>query len=407
MRIAVLSDPNNFHTQKWAKALLSAGAEVIVMSYDAYLGTELQTLQLQPPIGRQGNYSYLDYLQGGNVLREALAVHRIDVLNPLNVTPFAVWAQRSGFHPTVACAFGADILEYPPTGVLSPADAGRVWESLDVAPRRTTRWLIAWKRRFFRKRVAAALAHADLVTGDNQFLVDSMRDWFGIATSKLQVLRWGVEPALFETAPATLAALRARFGIQPGQCVVLSPRGAKPIYQTDIILEAFELCLAQGCKNTVFIQLGAGYAVAPAIGATARKLAALYPNFQFVAEALTREELHALWQLVDVFVSAPVYDGYSAALAEGRYAGAIPVVNDIPAHQELIVHQENGWICTPFTASQLAKDLSHICTQVDVYQAIFAPRNRDWILEHSLIADNARRFLALVEQRCLVDGKAF
>ncbi|MFM2376291.1 MAG: hypothetical protein RLZZ165_1388, partial [Bacteroidota bacterium] len=64
MRIAVLSDPNNFHTQKWVRALAKAGAEVIVMSYDAYEQQEIPAIRLSPPIGRNGRYSYLDYLHG-------------------------------------------------------------------------------------------------------------------------------------------------------------------------------------------------------------------------------------------------------------------------------------------------------------------------------------------------------
>jgi glycosyltransferase involved in cell wall biosynthesis len=399
MRIAVLSDPNNFHTQKWALALQAAGAEVVVMSYDRYWGAELNAVQLSPPVGRSGKYSYIDYVRGGKVLREALAAHRIDVLNPLNVTPFGVWAMQSGFHPTVACAFGADILEYPPRLELSPATAGRLWESTELQPSRWQRWQLALKRRYFRKKVAAALDFADLVTGDNQFLVDCMRDWFGLSPAKLTVLRWGVEPPLFEVPEADLEALRLQFGILPGQKVVLSPRGAKPIYQTDIILDGIAQVLAGGRSDTVFIQLGAGYAVAPAIAAQAEALAARHPQFKFVAEALPRQQLHALWRLVDAFVSAPVYDGYSAALAEGRYVGAIPIVNDIPAHRELIVHGKNGWVCAPFTAGQLASDLNHLLDHCDKYKALFAPPNRAWIDQHSRLAANADRFILMLQHR--------
>lgn len=405
MRIAVLSDPNNFHTQKWALALQAAGAEVVVMSYDAYAGTAVEAVQLVPPWGRGGRYSYLDYLYGGEVLRKALAVHRIDLLNPLNITPFAVWAARAGFHPTVACAFGADILEYPPQHVQSPATAGRLWESVELTPSTATRIKIAWKRHFFRRRVQEALDHADLVTGDNQFLVDCMQDWFGQPAEKLQVLRWGVEPALFEADAATLAELRQALGIAPGQKVVLSPRGAKPIYQTDLILDAFAAVLAAGRTDTTFIQLGAGYAVAPAIAARAAELAAAHPNFKFFPEAMRRERLHHLWNLVDIFISAPVYDGYSAALAEGRFVGAIPVVNAIPANRELITHGQNGWVCDPFTPAQLAADLNHLLDHCADYQAHFAPTNRAWILAHSLMADNAQRFLEMVRRLPWVDQK--
>ncbi|MBL0018339.1 MAG: glycosyltransferase family 4 protein [Bacteroidetes bacterium] len=401
MRIAVLSDPNNFHTQKWVKALQKAGAEVVVMSFDPSNATEFEAIQLKPPVGRGKGYSYLDYLRGGNVLAMALKEHRIDVLNPLNVTPFGVWAMQSAFHPVVACAFGADILEYPPDYHRSNAAQGRSWDALTHKSTRIERWKSRLKYRFYRKKVAQALQNADWVTGDNQYLVDCMAEWFAVPRAKMEVLRWGVEPELFEVNEAELQKTRALFSIQPLQKVVLSPRGLKPIYQADIILESFARLLEQGHQDTVFIMLGAGYAVSPEVSIRAEKLAKSYPNFRYVKTALPRETMHALWRLTDVFVSAPVYDGYSAALAEGRYVGAIPVVNDIPAHRELILHGQNGWICHPFTADKLHHDLEHLLQHTAEFHSTFAQTNREWILQHSLMETNARRFLEIVSLRCL------
>ncbi|HEX2898436.1 MAG TPA: glycosyltransferase family 4 protein [Bacteroidia bacterium] len=400
MRIAVLSDPNNFHTQKWVKALQKTGAEVVVMSYEAPQSTDFEAVCLRPPHSRGKAYSYLDYLRGGKVLREALQSHQIDVVNPLNITPFGVWAMRSGFHPVVACAFGADILEYPPDPRNSAAAMGRSWDALQP-PHLLGRWRDQLKYHYYRKKVSQALRYADRITGDNQYLVDCMASWFGVPMQKMEVLRWGVEPELFAVNESQLAQARRQFGISEGQKVVLSPRGAKLIYQADIILEGFARLLAQGRTNTAFIMLGAGYAVSPQVSNLAQKLAQSYPNFHFHPQALPREEVHALWNLVDVFVNAPVYDGYSAALAEGRYMGAVPLVNDIPAHRELILHGQNGWISAPFTAEQLSKDLAHLLDHLPTYRERFAAINREWVMQHSLMDANARRFLEMVSAHCL------
>jgi glycosyltransferase involved in cell wall biosynthesis len=399
MRIAVLSDPNNFHTQKWVKALQKAGAEVIVMSFDAPIDCDFPAIQLEPPIGRGKGYSYLDYLRGGSVLKKALKTHRIEVLNPLNITPFGVWATQSEFHPVVACAFGADILEYPPDYRRSSSAQGRGWDSLTKANGPWQRWKTQVKYRFFRNQVAKALRNADFITGDNQFLVDCMAEWFLVPRERLAVLRWGVEPALFDVSEVEIEAVRAMLGIERGKKVVLSPRGLKQIYQADIILDGFQQILAKGRSDTIFLMLGAGYEVSPEVSIRAEKLAQSYPNFRFVSTALPRETMHVLWNLVDVLVSAPVYDGYSAALAEARFVGAIPLVNDIPAHRELILHGQNGWICKPFTAQQLCLDLNEILDHVAELRSKFGPTNRDWVLQHSLMDNNARRFLEMVMQR--------
>jgi glycosyltransferase involved in cell wall biosynthesis len=399
MRIAVLSDPNNFHTQKWVKALQKAGAEVIVMSFDAPTDCDFPAIQLKPPIGRGKSYSYLDYLRGGPVLKKALKTHKIDILNPLNITPFGVWAMKSEFHPVVACAFGADILEYPPDYRRSSGAQGRGWDSLAPQLGPLQRWKAKFKYRFYRKQVAKALGNADFITGDNQFLVDCMTEWFLVPRKKMEVLRWGVEPELFEVTPDQINTVREMLGIELGKKVVLSPRGLKQIYQADLILEGFAQLLAKGRADTVFVMLGAGYEISPEVSIRAEKLSQSYPNFRFMREAIPRETMHTLWKLVDVLVAAPVYDGYSAALAEARFAGAIPLVNDIPAHRELILHGQNGWFCTPFTAQQLCQDLDEILNQVEVLRAKFGPANRDWVLQHSLMDNNAHRFLELVSNR--------
>ncbi|MFN8397414.1 MAG: glycosyltransferase family 4 protein [Bacteroidia bacterium] len=401
MRIAILSDPRNFHTQKWALALQATGAEVVVMSYDPVpTNAAFHAIQLMPRSGVPGKYNYMDYVRGGKVLQDALVAERIEVVNPLNITPLGVWAMQSGFHPVVACAFGADILEYPPSGK-GPAGIGRGWEATALNPGRWDRWKAALKRRYFRRKVAQALGYADFVTGDNQYLVDCMADWFGTDQGKMAVLRWGVEPELFEAAVQGLEQVRRRFGIEPGQKVVLSPRGMKPIYQADIILEAFEELLRAGRSDAHFIMLGAGYQVAPEVSNCAQKLAKTFRNFRFETEAVSREEMHALWLMTDVFISAPVYDGYSAALAEGRFVGAIPIVNDIPANRELIRHGDNGWICKPFAPTSLVHDLAQVLDHVTELRAKFAPVNRVWVTQHSLMSANARRFLELVQERVL------
>ncbi|HHG84985.1 MAG TPA: glycosyltransferase [Bacteroidetes bacterium] len=398
MRIAVLSDPNNFHTQKWVAALVAVGAEVTVFSFEAYQGSKLNAVQLKPPFAYGGGYSYLSYLMGGKVLALALEEHGIDVVNALNVTPFGVWARKAGRHPLIISALGADILEYPPVGEGSPLLELRSWDNVEASQTWARRFRQGLARKFYRKQVSLALAAADLVTGDNQYLVDCMQNWFEVSDQNIRLLRWGVEKELFEVAPERLKALREQFHLQPGKPVIFSPRGAKAIYQGDIIVEAFARILAGGRQDFNCIMLSAGYEISQKTAEKARKLAQENPNFTFIEEVLPRENVYALWNLVDIFISAPIYDGYSAAVAEGRYVGAIPVLNDIPANQELFDHDVNGWFCEPFTSEQLALDLQFLLKNLPERKEKYAVLNRFWIEKHSLVKENAERFLTWVAE---------
>lgn len=396
MHIGLLNDPNNFHTQKWGKALRDAGAEVTVFSLDVDQHGGLPSV-LVPNGSDSSDYNYLNYLRSGPELRAALDASGVDVVNALNITPFGVWAARSGFRPVIASAMGADILEYPPRGQQSPLLDARAWDNVEGSRQPFVRLKGRLKRQYFRRKVAGTLAKADLITGDNLVLVEAIKDWFRIPEDKVRLLRWGVEPEVLAPNEETMARLRARLGIEDDKRVVLSPRGAKAIYQADIILEAFSKLLESGEQDHHYVMLSAGYKVAAKVRDQANRLSNKYPNFTFVEELMDRQEVSQLWHLTDVFVSSPIYDGYSAALAEGRFTGAIPVVNSIPGNLELIQHDENGWICSPFTAERLAHDLQTIFQDKKQLKARFGAKNRQWINDNSLIGKNADLFLQWAE----------
>ncbi|MEM0996859.1 MAG: glycosyltransferase [Bacteroidota bacterium] len=393
MHIAVLSDPNNFHTQKWVRALQDAGADATVFSFEENRHSEIPAVTLPAPYRFRGRYSYLSYLRGGKVLNAVLQAHRVDLINALNITPFGVWAMRSQFRPLILSALGADILEYPPTGAGSPVLEFRSWSNISGDRRWIARKRHQLMRRYYRRLVAQALRAGDLITGDNQYLIDCMEQWFAVPPAKLKLLRWGVEEKMFAAEAAELTTLRTELGLRAEHRTILSPRGAKAIYQGDIILAAFTKLLADRTLAVQCIMLSSGYAIDPAVKQAAQQLAARDSRFVFVDQALPREKIYTLWNLVDVFISAPIYDGYSAAVAEGRYIGAVPVLNDIPATRELFVHGENGWICDPFTPEQLADDLGKILRDLPRLKEKFARTNRAWILEHSRVKNSARMFL--------------
>lgn len=403
MRIALLNDPNNFHTQKWAAALEGAGAHVTVFSFDEDRDSGLTHVQLPVP-GGGPNFDYRAYLRGGPALAEALDKHQIDLLNALNVTPFGVLAARSRFRPFVASAIGADLLEYPPRISMSPVLRHRSWSNPGDSRSLRRRIRQEVLRRYYRRRVAEALTAADLVTGDNQQLVDAAVSWFGIDPAQVRLLRWGVEPDMFAADPDSLDQLRQKLGIAEGMRVLLSPRGAKPVYHGETILEAFAQLLEGGLQDKHLLMLSAGYEIPAVVTQKAKQLESLYPNFSFFSEVLSRGEAHALWNLVDLFISTPAYDGYSAALAEGRFIGAIPLVNDIPAHRELIRHQENGWVIAETTAGEMAGAIQAILPELEKWKAKFAPPNRAWIEEHSLLSRNADLFMGWAEE-LLTEGE--
>lgn len=397
MHIGVIADPRSFHTQKWTKGLLETGVQVTVFSFSSYQLGYVSCVYIPPVMGKDGNPSYLSFLLSGKRLRKALEVHQVDIANPINITPYCVWADKSGFRPMGSIAMGADIFEYPPKGIGRDIPLQQLWgqvEALSLTGKITS----AIKQPIFRRLVKRALQHSEFITGDNLQLVYAVRDWFGIAEGKVHLNRWGIEEELFQVSDERLDGLRGKYGILPHQKVVLSPRGLKPIYQGELILDAIAELLKEGSQDVKYILFSAGYGISSSIIEKGKALEAKYPNLHIAWDLIPRKEVCALWNLVDVFISAPVYDGYSNALSEGRYIGALPIVNDIPAHQELMTHGENGFVVKPFDVPTLKLQILEVLEQLDAYKEKMVQANRNWILENAHLPTNMKAFVDLCRQ---------
>ena len=395
MHIAVLSEPTSFHTKKWTKALRAAGAQVTVFSFSDATLPDVNCVKVTPRFAPKGEITYGSYLYSTQELYTQLARHEIDVVNPINVTPFGVWATRCGYKPVVSIAMGADILEYPPNGQQS-FPWSRRWSQVEKETP-LSRLQGAWKRPIFRHHVAQALKKSDMIMADNQRLIDAMTEWFEVPSSKTRLNRWGIEPELFEKNDALQKKLLKKYNIRSWQKLVLSPRGLKPIYQGDVILSAFEKLLLRGVRDLKFLMLSAGYEIPKEVLSKAQILAKQFDNFHLEEGLLSREEMMQLWSLTDMFVSTPVYDGQSNALNEGRYAGAIPIVNPIPANKELIQHQRNGFVVEPFSAEHLADAILEIQDGLEMYKDGFGWENQEWIREHAILSHNISQFLHTCE----------
>ncbi|WNJ21343.1 glycosyltransferase [Pontibacter sp. G13] len=400
MHIGVLSDPDSFHTQKWVTALQQAGAKVTVFSFSQSRIPGIACVHIPPSYAINGKWTYASFLYSGDLLRHELTRHGVDIIQAINVTPYGVWGARSGFRPLINMAMGADILEYPPTLEESVIPMSRFWSSADTEANLgiLSKGIHQLKWRIFRGRVQEALNASDLIMGDNIRLLTAMKDWFSVPAHKLSLNRWGVDESLFEANATELRHLKERFGVRPWQKLVLSARGLKPVYQADIILDAFEMLIKRGVRDLKFVMLASNYEIPPSIEKKAQFLESHFPNFTMIRELLPRHTVCQLWRITDAFINIPAYDGFSNALCEGRYAGAIPIVNDIPAHREVIKHNHNGWIVDPLTPHHLADGILNVMEQGDALKAKFGKANREWTLKHAHLHTNIEAFLHEAEQ---------
>lgn len=396
MHIAILSSPANFHTQKWAESLQAAGNKVSVFSFDDhdFSPQDIQNVRVTATFAYKGKATYLSYLDGRK-LKKLLFAHKIDLVLAINATPFGVWAAKTNFHPCVIFAVGADILEYAKD---KKEQTIYNWNSKEFAKDSFfSKLKHTCTKPIFQHQVAQALQFADGVMADNEVLTKAIHSFFHVPLHKIHLNRGGIEPELFLPDAEILAELKIHFKIPENATVILSPRGMKPAYQPHIVIDAFEALLAENSlPNAYFIMLSAGYDIPKSLEIKGEIMMQKYSHFFFEKNVLSRQKISQLWHLVEVFISAPVYDGYSASLAEGRYLGLIPVVNKIPANTEILAHQENAWFVVPYTAENLASALKEIMLGKEFWKKKFAQNNEKWIAENSIMPKSVKAFFDFI-----------
>ncbi|GIV22479.1 MAG: hypothetical protein KatS3mg025_0138 [Bacteroidia bacterium] len=385
MRIGLVGSPHDLHTLRWGQALQEAGAEVFLFGIES------------PPPELPLSYicvgeavpspQWKHFWSRRPALKGALQAQNITLAHPIHLTPFGVWVWLSGFRPYIPFAMGADVLEYGPYA--PPITLS--WSAQGKPPSLSTYLRTITRRALLPALLRPTLHHALLCVGDNYELCFTNK-YFEKEKIYIEVptgigLRWPPSEA-----PAGVERLSAPHWL-------LAPRGATRFYGADVILKAFQAYCEKGGTTFALILLQGAYPLDPTLSPTIDYLEKQYKNmFLFFIKRLDKKYMSYLWQHAAAFISAPVYDGYSYAVAEGRWHGALPIVNAIPAHREILTHGYNAWFVEPFTPEKLTEALFHIEALLHNSPPFWKERNRAWIARYSDLSTNAQLFLAIAEK---------
>lgn len=390
MRIAVVGPLRDLHLRRWGKALQAAGAEVL------FVGLEPKPPDLEPYfcVGQSVEHpTLLDFWRRRRALRQVLKEAHVEVAHPIHLTPSAVWVWASGFRPYVPFAMGADVLEYGP----QPLPLTRSWTLQGKTPRWHDSLLAQVRRHLLPPLLRATLRNALFSVADNYELCITKK--FFVKNKNYVELPAGIDWEAgwnVEGEGHVLTEGLSRL-CRP---IVLAPRGATLLYRADVILEAFALYLKKRAPNLSLILLSGPYPPHPSITRQATELEKRFPkNFLFFKKILSQQEMAFLWQASAAVLSAPLYDGYSYALAEGRYAGCLPIVPALPAYLELLTHGYNAYFVEPFTAARLAEAFQELEDILSDPSRPWAAPNTAWIQRFSHLHDNAQTFLHLLQNR--------
>lgn len=142
MRILLLSDVGNAHTQKWAKGLSSAGIEVFIFGLSEFDKTIYQnhphisaySLSISAEFAKsgEGRLAKLKYLKALPELKRVIKEFKPDIMHAHYASSYGLLGSMSGFHPFILSVWGSDVFDFPNKGFPQKVILKRNLEAADV-----------------------------------------------------------------------------------------------------------------------------------------------------------------------------------------------------------------------------------------------------------------------------------
>jgi L-malate glycosyltransferase len=288
VRLLLLGTVNSPHVEHLALAMRERGHEVAVAG---------ETADTLPPPALAAAGVATTEIRGRNLLavRRVLRATRPDVVHAHWLPGPAFMAALVRARPLISMAWGSDVYA---------ADRRRLWQC------------------------RYALRRSDVAMADSRDLLDRLIE-LGADAERAYLMRWGVDLKLFSPA-ADRAAAKRELGL-PDAPVVLSPRGLGPVYNPEVVLDAFEL-LRERIPDALLL-LKHLRPDEPALEGR--------PGVRVVGN-VAYERLPAYFRAADVCVSIPRSDSSPRSVWEAMACGCPCVLSDLPWTGELIEDERHA-----------------------------------------------------------------
>ena len=327
MKILFVSDAQSIHTRRWAESFRDQGDEVHIASFRA-ANIEGVTVHYLNAFG----LGKLGYFLAIPRLRSLASRLRPDVVHAHYVTSYGFLAAAAHLKPLVVTAWGSDVL---------------------VSPREFigSRWL-----------ARKALTSADRVTTVAEHMNQAVQD-LGVPASEITAVPFGVDVELFRPAVAPK--------ILPPPLRIISTRNFSPIYSVQTVVKAVDKLHRRGVAVALDL-VGEG-----PLRQELEKLVdtlGIRAIVQFHGH-IGPSRLVTLLGAAHLFVSSAISDGNNVSLNEAMACGCIPVVTRIPANEQWITHENNGFLFKSGDHEMLAEMIER-AGDVSRWDAIVAQNRR-------------------------------
>jgi len=317
LRVLVAGWLNSPHVRAWAELVAAAGHDVQIAGRIAPGWPELELsvpahrlpAALPPPVRGFAMSRAL-----GRVAREL----EPDLVHAHYLPEYGWMAARERLRPLVCSAWGSDVL------------------ALNAVNR---------------SRARQALHAADLVFADSEHLARATRA-LARRDVRVEVVRWGLDLEAF--APGDRAAARQAVGLPVADPVVASVRGLSPVYNPELVLEAFARVRSTNPEARLLLK----HPLEATPGSVARTIERLaLEDTVTVLGNVAAERLPDVYRAADVVLSLASTDSSPRSVWEALACGRPVVVSDLPWARDELANGEA--LLVPLDAEIVADAIEH------------------------------------------------
>jgi glycosyltransferase involved in cell wall biosynthesis len=302
MRICFITNLNSIHAIRWIQPLIDAEHEVYVVTYSQN-NLPLSGAKYIINLTHQTNLPKIRFAIWGMRIRSYVKAIQPDILHAHQI-PAAGWiGAMTGFHPFVVTGWGSDFLIEPHKSI-------------------------------FRKMLTRiVLSRTDYITIPSKIMYNAAYD-LGFPEDRLFLIPWGVETNIFKPDNLIRRKVRQRLNLQEDTPVLFCPRGIRPVYNIDIVIEA---CHSIKQKYPDLRLLLLNYNILPEYQKKLGHLIAsanMETNVIWSPAQTSTKDMASFYQASDIIISLPSSEGYGFSPYEGMACGIPTIISDLPVFQD-------------------------------------------------------------------------
>jgi glycosyltransferase involved in cell wall biosynthesis len=305
MRILYFSLGYSTHDYRFLKSISEGGHEVFFVQLEGNT-RQVEDRSVPPNVRLVLWKGGREPFKWGKLFKLVLDFRRLtkeikpDLIHAGPIQTCAFIAILSGFHPILTMSWGFDLMD--------DVHRNKWWE---------------WVTCFTLKRSTFFISDAN-VTRDKAVA-------YGMNSEKTIVFPWGVDLEHF--------SLNSEL-ITHNTFTLFCNRSWEPRYGVDVLARAF-VQVAQKNENVNLLMLGSG-----SQGNVIRQILQNGGVLDRVAFGghVSQTDLPNWYHRADLYISPSHVDGSSVSLMEALACGIPCLVSDIPANEEWVVEDENGWL---------------------------------------------------------------